>query len=92
MKKKKNLIPNSKPLQNRFFAQFSSQKIFELWAVWNPLLEIAEKLSFNDSQKGLARIDYEYIELIRDHKAWYQQINIVNRKKETEIYHFISIS
>jgi hypothetical protein len=50
-----------KNLQSSFFAQFDSKEILNLWKSSNTLLEVATQLGFNNP-KGLARVDYEYIQ------------------------------
>jgi hypothetical protein len=51
---------NNKNEHSSFFAQFPTEKIFEHWNSCNTLLEIAQKLGFNDN-RGLSHTDYIYI-------------------------------
>jgi hypothetical protein len=54
---------------NSFFAQFPISRIFELWYESNTLLEVAQKLGLKESE-NLSRIDYEYIESIKNRNNW----------------------
>ena len=52
-----------------FFAAFPLDKIFEHVNTSNNLLEVANKLGFNDPT-GLKRIDYSYFEEIKTRENW----------------------
>lgn len=78
-----------KPSFDSFFAKFSDEEIFDNWASSNTLLELAQKLGFNNP-KGLARIDYEYIEQKKTRSVWHKKIISKNRTKERDRYTYIS--
>lgn len=62
-----------------FFSQFLKEEIFALWNNSNTLLELAQKLGFNETY--LDRTDYEYIQSIKCRLVWQKIINN-NRQKE----------
>jgi hypothetical protein len=74
--------------ERSFFAQFAPETIFQFWSSSNTLLEIAQELGFNNP-KGLARIDYEYINTIRNRTVWQKQLIGGNWRKERERHTYI---
>jgi hypothetical protein len=80
---------NKNGFQKSFFEPFPIEEIFLLWESSKTLLELARKLGFNEV-KGLSRIDYNYIQTLKDSKTWHKNVVSVNRKKERERYKAIS--
>jgi hypothetical protein len=84
--KKATPTPSAQGAENKqqsFFAQFTVEEIFKHWNTSDTLLQIAQKLGFNN-EKGLARVDYEYIESIKNRGTWHNLVVSVDRRKERE--------
>lgn len=79
MKQKKTL------LKTNFFAQFEPLTIFNVWNESTTFLELAIKLGLTPNSH-LKRIDYEYIETIKNKQNW-KQIN--SHTKSRQRYNFI---
>lgn len=72
---------NSQRKQNcSFFEQFSEQEIFSLWNSSQTLLELAQKLGFQNTE--LSRIDYEYIDSKKTREVWKKYILGKDRLRE----------
>jgi hypothetical protein len=69
--------------QQSFFQQFTTEQSFEHWNTSNTVLEIAQKLGFQD-KNGLASIDYLYIQTIKKRKTWQSLVISNNRLKEKQ--------
>jgi hypothetical protein len=73
---------------NSFFKQFPISRIFELWDESNTLLEMAQKLGLTESE-NLSRIDYEYIESIKNRQNWIKFIISKGIKKQKDRIEYI---
>lgn len=72
-----------------FFKQFSGKQIFELWDSSETLLELAQALGFNNPE-GLARVDYEYIEELKNRDTLKQKVISMNRQTQKARYQYIA--
>jgi hypothetical protein len=71
---------HTETLCTSFFDSFSDQQIFSLWTQSKTLLEIAQKLGFQES--FLSRADYEAIQRRKTREIWQTFILEKNRKFE----------
>lgn len=78
---------SSSPIQS-FFEQFSNNYIFHNWHNSQDLLQLAQSLGFNNS-KGLAVVDYCYIEKIKTRTNWHSLVLKNHRNKERARFIYI---
>lgn len=64
-----------------FFKQFSADLILEKWSSAATLLDLAQSLGFSDPA-GLKRVDYQFIEELKNRNVWRTNIVAKHRKLE----------